>query len=106
MGYDLRVDADQVAVSATELTGIGEDLARAGEVLARTLRVVVGASPGAALATAAEEAARRWQTGMHEIAEHGADLARQTAAAAESYRAVEALTTSVWAVGGGTRWAP
>lgn len=106
MGYAVRVDAGQLAASATELAGVGEDLARAGEALARTLRVVVGASPGAALATAAEEAARRWQAGLHEIAEHGADLAAQTAAAAEAYRDVEALTTSVWAVGGGTRWAP
>lgn len=106
MGYAVRVDGDRVAAAAADLAEVGEDLTRAGEAMARVLQEVASASGGAALAGAATTAARQWHGGMVRIAEHGAQLARATAQAAESYRAVESLNTSVWGVGGGTRWAP
>lgn len=106
MGYAVRVDGDRVARAAGQLAEVGEDLSRAGEVMARVLQDVAAATGGAALAGAAGAAARQWHAGMERIAEHGAQLARATAQAAESYRAVESLNTGVWGVGGGTRWAP
>lgn len=106
MGYAVRVDGDRVAEAAAQLAGVGEDLTLAGEAMARVLQDVAAASGGAALAGAASMAARQWHAGMAELAEHGAALARASARAAESYRAVESLNTSVWGVGGGARWAP
>lgn len=106
MGYAVRVDGERVADAAAELAQVGEELTRAGEAMARVLTGVAAATGGAALAGAASLASRQWHGGMAGLAEHGAALARATARAAEDYRAVESINTSVWGVGGGTRWAP
>lgn len=105
MGYVVSVDGDRVAASAAELSAVAEDVARAGETLARVLREVAAATGGPALAAAAEAAARQWQAGLGQIAGHGADLARATAEAAATYLAVEGLVAGAWARGG-PRWAP
>lgn len=106
MGYAVRVEGDRLAEAAAQLEEVGGDLAVAGEAMARVLHDVAAASGGAALAGAATSAARQWHAGLTGIAEHGAALARATAHAAQSYRAVESLNTSVWGTGGGSRWAP
>lgn len=106
MGYAVRVDGDRVVRAAAELAEVGEQLTLAGEALARVLQDVAAASGGAALAGAASLAAHQWHVGIDRIARRGEELARATAQAAEEYLAVESLNTSVWGVGGGTRWAP
>lgn len=94
MGYTMHVDGDRVARAAQQLTAVGEELESAGEALARALRVAAGASGTGALARAAESVAVEWGTGMGEMAEHGRQLGRATALAAEAYRTVEAANAA------------
>lgn len=106
MGYAVRVDGDRVAAAAAQLSRVGEDLERAGEALARALRMAAGASGAGVLAQAADAAAGEWRAGMGRIAEHGRELGRQTGRAAEAYRAVESATTGVWGPRQGVRGLP
>lgn len=106
MGCVVQVDPDRVAAAAADLALLAADLEGAGEALARVLQLVAGAAGGGALSAAAGGAAREWQQGMCQVADHGSALARATGEAAQAYRAVEALHTGVWGAGGGTRWSP
>ena len=106
MGYAVRVDGDRVAAAAAELSDVVEDLSRAGEATAVVLAGVAASTGGDALAAAARAAAADCRRGLDELAGLGAALAQATLEAAGEYLAVERLNARVWAVGGGTRWAP